>query len=126
MEISVVAHFAELDENNTVLRVIVIDNSIMLDSNNIEVEAMGIDYCKSLFGENTRWIQTSYHTAHGVHGLNKTPLRKNYAGIGFIYDPARDAFYAPKPAGDYWQFDEDKCTWYDPNQTPVEIGVTRI
>jgi hypothetical protein len=56
------------------------------------------------------WIQTSYNTRGGVHTLGGTPLRKNYAGIGFTYDRARDAFIPPKPEGD-WILNEDTCLW---------------
>jgi hypothetical protein len=60
------------------------------------------------------WIQTSYNTRGGVHTLGGTPLRKNYAGIGFTYDRARDAFIPPKPEGD-WILNEDTCLWEQPN-----------
>jgi hypothetical protein len=56
------------------------------------------------------WIQTSYNTYGGVHKLGGTPLRKNYAGIGFAYDRTRDAFIPPKPEGD-WILNEDTCLW---------------
>jgi len=56
------------------------------------------------------WIQTSYNTRGGVHTLGGTPLRKNYAGIGYTYDPVRDAFIPPKPEGD-WILNEDTCLW---------------
>jgi hypothetical protein len=126
VEISVVAYFAELDQNNIVQRVISVDNNMLLDSSGIESELVGVAYCTSLFGESTVWIQTSYNTSEGEHGFGKTPLRKNYAGIGMIYDPVRDAFYAPKPPGDYWLFDEYKCIWYDPENTQLNLEVTRI
>lgn len=76
------AHFAEIDSNNIVLRVIVIDDKNLLDANNVEKEENGIDYCKSLFGEDTKWIQTSYN--------NK--IRGHYAGVGDIYDSNNDVF----------------------------------
>ena len=55
------AHFAELDSKNIVKQVIVIDNRVLLNSDGDEVEQLGIDYCKSLFGEKTNWKQTSYN-----------------------------------------------------------------
>jgi hypothetical protein len=55
------------------------------------------------------WIQTSYNTFGGQHP-NGTPLRKNYAGIGFTYDRVRDAFIPPKPEGDY-VLNEETCLW---------------
>lgn len=57
-----------------------------------------------------KWIQTSYNTQGGVHTLGGTPLRKNYAGIGFTYDSVRDAFIPPKPEGEYL-LNEETCLW---------------
>lgn len=95
------AHFAQLDENNVVTQVIVVANQeLILDG--IENETKGIIFCKSLFGEDTRWVQTSYNGN----------FRKNYAGIGFTYDEPRDAFISPKPEGN-WILDEDTCRWQE-------------
>lgn len=58
------------------------------------------------------WIQTSYNTVGGVHTNGGTPLRKNYAGIGFTYDKERDAFIPPKPDGEY-VLDEETCLWVE-------------
>jgi hypothetical protein len=63
------------------------------------------------------WIQTSYNTSHGVHLNGGTPLRKNYAGIGYTYDAGRDAFIAPKPFSK-WVLNEDTCAWQAPTQMP--------
>ena len=100
------AHFAELDETNTVKRVIVVHNNELLDENGNESEAKGIAFCQSLFGGN--WIQTSYNNN----------FRKNYAGIGMVYDTIRNAFYAPQlyPS---WTLDEDTCVWQPPVPMPV-------
>lgn len=65
------------------------------------------------------WIQTSYNTRGGVHTNGGTPLRKNYAGVGFIYDKTRDAFYAPKPAAS-WILNEDTCLWEPPVPYPTD------
>ena len=119
------AYFAELDENNTVLRVISISDKDCQDENGNEVEALGIARCKQLTGEHTRWVQTSYNTYAGAHRNGKSPFRKNYAAIGDTYDQNRDAFISPKPDGDFWVFDDDKCIWVDPRPQP-EIGVTRV
>ena len=59
------------------------------------------------------WLQTSYNTHGGVHSDGGTPLRKNYAGIGSIYDAERDAFYAPQP-DEGWVLNEDTCIWEAP------------
>jgi hypothetical protein len=74
------AHFAELDETNTVKQVIVVHNNELLDENGIESEQKGIDFCVNLFGG--KWIQTSYNSN----------FRGRYAGIGMIYDPVNDEF----------------------------------
>jgi hypothetical protein len=65
------AHFAELDNNNIVLRVIVIDNDVTHAENGVEQEELGIAYCKSLFGENTNWVQTSYN--NNFRGIYASP-----------------------------------------------------
>lgn len=114
------AHFAELDENNIVVRVIVVDNNVLLDGYGKESEVIGIDFCKSLFGQDTTWIQTSYNGT----------MRKNYAGIGFTYDKTRNAFIPPAPEGEGWTFDEDLCKWrniaQETAQQQVATGVTRV
>lgn len=101
------AHFAELNENNVVLRVIVVNNENIVDFDGVETEQIGIDFCQNLLGG--RWIQTSY---------NKT-FRKNYAGPGFIYDEVRDAFISPKPF-DSWILNEETCQWQAPIPKPTD------
>lgn len=76
------AHFAQLDKNNTVITVIVVHNNELLDENNNEIEQKGIDFCKSLFGQNTKWVQTSYNAS----------FRGKYAGINDTYDEINDIF----------------------------------
>lgn len=97
------AHFAEIDENNVVLRVIVVSNAVITDENGIEQEELGIAFCQSLLGADTRWVQTSYNNN----------FRVRYAGIGYTYDAARDAFIQPQPAPD-WTFDEASLDWIEP------------
>tara|TARA_R110002051_G_C8467917_1_gene459535 strand:+ start:68 stop:406 length:339 start_codon:yes stop_codon:yes gene_type:complete len=63
------------------------------------------------------WIQTSYNTYGGVHSESGTPLRKNYAGIGYIYDAVRDVFYAPQPFAS-WTLNETTCQWDSPVAYP--------
>jgi hypothetical protein len=65
------------------------------------------------------WIQTSYNTHGGVHALGGTPLRKNYAGIGFTYDRTRDAFIPPQPFTS-WTLNEDTCLWDAPTPYPTD------
>ena len=63
------------------------------------------------------WIQTSYNTRAGQHDLGGAPLRKNFAGVGYIYDSVRDAFYAPQPYAS-WTLDEETCLWEPPVAYP--------
>jgi hypothetical protein len=72
-----------------------------------------------LFGNPSQWIQTSYNTRGGVHILGQTPLRKNFAGVGFSYDIRRDAFIAPKPYVS-WVLNEETCTWEAPIPYPMD------
>lgn len=65
------------------------------------------------------WIQTSYNTYGGVHKLGGIPLRKNYAGIGYVYDVEKDAFIPPKPY-DSWLLDEETCLWFPPVEKPQD------
>ena len=71
-----------------------------------------------------KWIQTSYNTYGGVHREGGTPLRKNYAGIGFTYDKTRDAFIPPKPF-DSWTLNEETCLWESPVAYPTDGEVYR-
>lgn len=79
------AHFAELDENNVVLRVVVVNNDVIQNLPFPESEPIGVEFCQSLYGEDTIWKQTSYHA--NFRGL--------FAGIGLVYDPVKDEFVWP-------------------------------
>lgn len=96
------AHFAQLDENNYVLQVIVVNNSELL-VDDVEVESKGIEFCQSLLGGT--WLQTSYNGT----------IRKNYAGIGYSYDSVRDAFIAPQ-CHEEAVLDEQTCQWTCTNE----------
>jgi hypothetical protein len=99
------AHFAELNEDNIVQRVIVVDNKDCLDANNVESEAVGIAFCHNLLGGT--WKQTSYNGN----------FRKNYAGNGYVYDSSKDAFISPKPFSK-WILNEETCQWEAPVAYP--------
>ena len=103
------AHFAELNEINEVLRVIVINNSDILDVDGNESEDAGISFCKALFGENTKWKQTSYNNN----------IRKNYAGVGMSYSETLDAFIPVSPYPS-WVLNEQTCQWEAPVQMPSD------
>jgi hypothetical protein len=103
------SHFAQIDGNNIVTQVIVIEQDVV-DS--------------GLFGAPTSWIQTSYNTIGGVHTLGGTPLRKNYAGIGYTYDSTRDAFIPPKSFNS-WILNETTCLWEAPTAMPDDGKIYR-
>jgi hypothetical protein len=96
------AHWAEVDENNIVLRVIV-------TSNNEPDE--GYQWILNNLGG--RWIKTSYNTLRNTHILGDTPLRGNYAGIGYSYNEQLDAFVPPK-LFESWIFNSDTFNWDPP------------
>jgi hypothetical protein len=98
------AHFAELNENNIVTRVIVVHNDELL-IDGVESEQKGIDFCVAHYGGT--WVQTSYNRN----------FRKNFAGVNAIYDPIRDAFIYQKPY-DSWTLNEDTCHWEAPVPYP--------
>jgi hypothetical protein len=104
------AHFAEIDENNIVLRVLVVDDS---------QESNGQEFLATTLGLGGTWIKTSYNTSGGVHNNGGTPLRKNYAGIGYSYDSGRDAFIPPKPYPS-WVLNETSCLWEAPVAMPTD------
>ena len=110
------AHFAEIDDNNIVTRVLVVPD---------EEENRGQDFLATDLGLGGVWKKTSYNTIGNIHALGGTPFRKNYAGIGFTYDESRDAFIAPKPFNS-WVLNEDTCIWNAPTAMPVVEGKTFI
>jgi hypothetical protein len=120
------ATFAELDVNNKVLRVISVHNNELLE-NGIESEQKGIEFLKSLYGENTIWKQSSYNTRGGKHynpdntlSLDQTKaFRKNHAGIDMIYDETRNAFIFAKPYNS-WTLNEETCLWESPIPYPQD------
>jgi hypothetical protein len=132
------AHFAQVDNNNIVIRVLVVDNyDILKDSiknnhpeitrhtlksirgeGNITIDGQSVlwedkdkgkQYLKSLYGGNTKWYKTSYNGNY----------RKNFAGIGYTYDNQRDAFIPPKPYPS-WTLNEDTCNWESPVPFPQD------
>jgi hypothetical protein len=111
------AHFAELDETNIVKQVIVVHNNELLDENGNESEQKGIDFCVNLLGGN--WVRTSFNTHAGVHETGGTPLRKNFATPGSIYDPVRNAFYMPSEYPS-WVLNEDTCIMEPPIPYPSD------
>ena len=114
------ASFAKLNSENIVIAVESVVNDVLRDSNGVEQETIGIQFLRTLYNEpNAIWKQTSYNTHGGVHNKNGTPLRKNHAGIGYIYDQQRDAFIAPKPFNS-WILNESTCNWESPIPYPTD------
>lgn len=97
------AHFAQIDNDNKVIQVIVAEQS---------------DIENGVFGDPSSWLKTSYNTRNGKHPTGEA-FRKNFAGIGYTYDQGRDAFIAPKPF-ESWILDEDTCLWEPPIKFPED------
>jgi hypothetical protein len=95
------AHFAKLGTGNIVEKVEVVSNNIATN------EQAGVDFLNTLYGTRDVWKQTSYNGN----------IRKNFAGIGYTYDQARDAFIPPQPFNS-WTLDEDTCLWEAPVAHP--------
>jgi len=115
------AHFAEIDENNIVLRVLVAPD---------EQEDRGQEFLAEDLNLGGRWKKTSFNTYGGIHKNPETnepsadqtkSFRKNYAGIGFTFDEERDAFIPPKPFPS-WILNEDTCWWEPPIPMPNDGG----
>lgn len=101
------AHFAELNENNIVLRVLVVDNAVVLDENDDEQEQLGISFLKNIFGFDTEWKQTSYNNN----------FRYRFANPGDTYDETLDAFIRSKPHNS-WVFNSTTTDWDPPIPKP--------
>lgn len=100
------AYFAQLDDASVVLQVLAVNNDTIDNLPFPESEPVGVAFLQSLFGDTTVWKQTSYHAN----------FRKNYAGIGFTYDPVLDAFIPPQPAP-ACTLNIETCRWVCPKPT---------
>ena len=100
------AHFAELDENNVVLRVLVVGDERIKNEANDEDESIGVAFLKGIFGEDTNWAQTSYWSR----------FRHNFAGAGFTFDEINDAFIPPAPWPSYVL--NENYNWEPPTPMP--------
>jgi len=101
------AHFAQLNEENLVTQVIVVANQDTADKDGVENEAIGIEFCTNLLGG--KWVQTSYNAN----------IRKNYAGVGYKYDAALDAFIPPQPFAS-WTLNNETAQWEAPTPYPTD------
>jgi len=102
------AHFAQLNEANIVIDVVVVNNDVITDADGIEQEQLGVEFLSQL-NNGGWWKQTSYNNS----------FRKNYAGIGMTYDSGIDAFIAPQPYPS-WTLNEDTCQWEAPVPYPTD------
>jgi hypothetical protein len=104
------SHWAEIDENNIVTRVLVGDNNDPADDEGYQwlIDNLG-----------GTWKKTSYNTIAGQHTLGGTPLRGNYAGIGYSYNEELDAFIPPKPF-ESWTLNTEKFNWDAPKAYPTD------
>ena len=103
------AHFAKLDQNNDVTEIHVVNNIELLSPNGNESEILGIAFLIRWSGGYSNWKQTSYNAK----------IRKNYAGVGYKYDSARDAFIPPQPFPS-WTLNESTCLWDAPIAMPTD------
>jgi hypothetical protein len=102
------AHFAQLDENNVVLQVIVVSNDVCENLPFPESEPLGISFCQSLYGTDTIWKQTSYNSS----------FRGNFAAIGYVYFAGTDVFATPKPYPS-WSINSQTGQWEAPIPLPT-------
>ena len=109
------AHFCKLDDNNIVTQVIVVANEDTTDTNGVEVEEIGVAFCKKLLGAETNWKQTSYNNN----------FRVRYAGISYTYNEELNAFIAPKPYAS-WVLVEATADWESPEGPAPELTEEEI
>jgi len=109
------AHFAGLDENNVVTQVIVVANEDTSDANGVEVEEIGVAFCKKLLGADTRWKQTSYNNN----------FRVRYAGINYTFSEELNAFIPPSPFPS-WELQAETADWVSPLGAAPELTEEEI
>jgi hypothetical protein len=109
------SHFAQIDENNIVTQVIVVANEDIQDANGVEVEEIGVAFCKKLLGAETNWKQTSYNNN----------FRVRYAGIGYSFSEELNAFIPPKPFAS-WVLVEETADWQSPLGPAPELTEAQI
>ena len=108
------AHFAKLGSNSKVIQVLTLNNGDMLNADGVEDETVGQQYLERHNNWPAQmWIQTSYNTSAGTHKDGGTPLRGNYAGIGYIWDEDNNIFYGKKPYAS-WVLNTTTASWHSP------------
>jgi len=108
------AHFAKLGANSKVIQVLTLDNKDMLNADGVEDETVGQQYLETHNNWPAQmWIQTSYNTSGNQHRLGGTPLRGNYAGIGYEWDEDNQIFWPKKPYAS-WVKHIESASWKSP------------
>ena len=108
------AHFAKIGMNSKVIAVLRFNNSDMLNADGVEDETVGQQYLERHNNWPAQmWIQTSYNTSAGTHKNGGTPLRGNYAGIGYTWDEDNNIFYPKKPYAS-WVLNTTTASWHSP------------
>ena len=135
------AHFALLDQDKNVMKVIVVNNSVITDENGVEQEFLGVEFCRKLFNlPNSDFKQTSYNTRVGIYytpGDNITApvvdpdqskaFRKNFASVGMKYDESSDSFIVRQPLDNpSWIFNEPTGSWTPPVDFPSVVEINSI
>ena len=126
------AHFAKLGTNGKVIGVHVVNDTDLLNADDLEDETVGQQFLERIHGwPSSMWIQTSYNTQRGIHKLGGTPLRGNYAEIGMIYDEDNNIF-RPKSPYPSWVLNTTTASWHSPigdepddlTEEEIEAGTT--
>ena len=108
------AHFAKLGSNSKVIQVLTLNNGDMLNADGVEDETVGQQYLERHNNWPAQmWIQTSYNTSGGTHNSGGTPLRGNYAGIGYTWDEDNNIFHSKKPYAS-WVLNTTTASWHSP------------
>lgn len=101
------AHFARLNSDNIVIDVLVVKNEVLLNDSNEEQESLGIEFLKSIFGQDTKWVKTSYNNN----------IRNKFAGLDEFYDEQNDVFYSQQPFNS-WTLNTTTWEWEPPTEYP--------
>lgn len=108
------AHFAKINDDNEVINVLTVNDDDVLNDQNVETESVGQAYLETHNNwPADKWIQTSYNTKKNTHRMGGTPLRGNYASVGFTWDPVNNIFWEPKPFSS-WVKHLETATWKSP------------
>jgi hypothetical protein len=115
------AHFSKLNEQNEVIGVVYMDNSIITDGNGVEQESLGQAHLEKHHNWPSHlWKKTSLYTSANEHTKGGTPFRKNYGGVGMIYDAVNDCFRPKQARYASWTFDQASARYLPPVPMPID------